>query len=113
MVFKFKSGDYVQLLLHASDLQSDSLYSVRRNPKSLLVHALGLTRFLSAWTARAGVHWIASVIGITIYATTVYIILQCVFGKCHGTLYHRGFLTLGSICTHVVPSICCKLVCRK
>ena len=37
--------------------------------------------FLFAWTANPSIHWIASVIGITIYATTVYIVLQCVFGK--------------------------------
>ncbi|KAF2805188.1 MFS general substrate transporter [Mytilinidion resinicola] len=35
--------------------------------------------FLFGWTARTSVHWIVSVIGITIYATSVYILLQCIF----------------------------------
>ncbi|KAF2476396.1 major facilitator superfamily transporter [Lindgomyces ingoldianus] len=35
--------------------------------------------FIFGWTARASIHWIVSVIGITIYATSVYIIMQCIF----------------------------------
>ncbi|KAF2271005.1 putative caffeine resistance protein 5 [Lojkania enalia] len=35
--------------------------------------------FLFGWTARESIHWIVSVIGITIYATTVYIVMQCIF----------------------------------
>ncbi len=34
---------------------------------------------LSGWSANKNVHWIVSVIGITIYALTVYIISQCLF----------------------------------
>ena len=33
----------------------------------------------AAWSANVKVHWIVSVIGITIFATFVYIMLQCIF----------------------------------
>ncbi|KAI9750306.1 MAG: 2,5-diamino-6-(ribosylamino)-4(3H)-pyrimidinone 5'-phosphate reductase [Chaenotheca gracillima] len=35
--------------------------------------------FLFGWTAKTSIHWIASVVGITIYSISVYIILQCIF----------------------------------
>jgi DHA1 family multidrug resistance protein-like MFS transporter len=35
--------------------------------------------FLFGWTARPSVHWIASIIGITIYGFSVFITLQCIF----------------------------------
>ncbi|KAJ5482101.1 Major facilitator superfamily domaingeneral substrate transporter [Penicillium sp. IBT 31633x] len=35
--------------------------------------------FIFAWTARASIHWIVPTIGITIYGTTVFIIMQCIF----------------------------------
>lgn len=35
--------------------------------------------FIFAWTAHPDVHWIASVIGITIYASTVFVVMQCIF----------------------------------
>ena len=38
-----------------------------------------LTKTPSGWSANKNVHWIVSVIGITIYALTVYIISQCLF----------------------------------
>lgn len=38
-----------------------------------------LTNGCSGWSANKNVHWIVSVIGITIYALTVYIISQCLF----------------------------------
>lgn len=36
-------------------------------------------KVLSGWSANKNVHWIVSVIGITVYALTVYIISQCLF----------------------------------
>ncbi len=54
-------------------------------PESLLVPALiasftlPIGLFLFGWTARPAVHWIASIIGITIYSTGVFIIIQCIF----------------------------------
>lgn len=35
--------------------------------------------FLFAWTARASIHWIVPTIGITIYAGSVFTVLQCMF----------------------------------
>jgi DHA1 family multidrug resistance protein-like MFS transporter len=35
----------------------------------------------AGWTARASIYWIAGVIGITIYAISVFILLQCIFGE--------------------------------
>ena len=35
--------------------------------------------FMFAWTARASIHWIVPTIGITIYAGTVFILMQCMF----------------------------------
>ncbi|OCL13018.1 putative caffeine resistance protein 5 [Glonium stellatum] len=35
--------------------------------------------FLFGWTARTSIHWIVGVIGITIYAISVFILLQCIF----------------------------------
>ncbi|KAL9007487.1 MAG: hypothetical protein Q9173_007257 [Seirophora scorigena] len=50
-----------------------------------LVPALGcvfgpvIGLFLFAWTANPDIHWIASVIGITIYAASSFVIFQCIF----------------------------------
>ncbi|KAL8742739.1 MAG: hypothetical protein Q9190_004832 [Brigantiaea leucoxantha] len=50
-----------------------------------LVPALGavfgptIGLFLFAWTARPDIHWISSVIGITIYGSTVFVVFQCIF----------------------------------
>lgn len=35
--------------------------------------------FMFAWTARASIHWIAPTIGITLYAASVFIVMQCIF----------------------------------
>ncbi|KAF2839415.1 putative caffeine resistance protein 5 [Patellaria atrata CBS 101060] len=35
--------------------------------------------FIFAWTARPDFHWIATALGITLYATSVYVIFQCIF----------------------------------
>ena len=35
--------------------------------------------FIFAWTARPGQPWIASVIGITIYGASVFVVMQCIF----------------------------------
>ncbi|KAL8923684.1 MAG: hypothetical protein Q9208_004436 [Pyrenodesmia sp. 3 TL-2023] len=35
--------------------------------------------FLFAWTANPDIHWIASVVGITIYAATAFVVFQCIF----------------------------------
>jgi DHA1 family multidrug resistance protein-like MFS transporter len=35
--------------------------------------------FIFGWTARADIHWIAPTVCITIYATSVFIVMQCIF----------------------------------
>ena len=35
--------------------------------------------FLFAWTANPKIHWIASVIGISIYGASVFVVMQCIF----------------------------------
>ncbi|KJZ78050.1 hypothetical protein HIM_02687 [Hirsutella minnesotensis 3608] len=35
--------------------------------------------FLFAWTANASIHWIVPTIGITIYGTTCFVVMQCIF----------------------------------
>jgi DHA1 family multidrug resistance protein-like MFS transporter len=56
-----------------------------RAPESRLVPALfgcfgpTIGLFIFAWTARADIPWIAPTIGITLYGTSVFIIMQCVF----------------------------------
>lgn len=35
--------------------------------------------FLFAWTARKTVHWIVPTIGITIYGSAVFVVMQCIF----------------------------------
>lgn len=49
--------------------------SFLRTPRLEVAHQ----RLLLGWSANKNVHWIVSVIGITIYALTVYIISQCLF----------------------------------
>ena len=35
--------------------------------------------FLFAWTARASIHWIVPTVGISIFAGSIFIVLQCIF----------------------------------
>ena len=35
--------------------------------------------FIFAWTARPDLPWIASVIGITVYGASVFVVMQCIF----------------------------------
>lgn len=35
--------------------------------------------FVFGWTARTSIHWIVPTIGITVYAASVFIIMQCIF----------------------------------
>ncbi|KAI9838424.1 MAG: hypothetical protein M1838_004612 [Thelocarpon superellum] len=51
----------------------------RLRPALLAVFGPPIGLFLFAWTANEHVHWIVSVIGITIYALSCYILLQCIF----------------------------------
>ena len=54
-------------------------------PERRLIPALAATflcpigLFIFAWTSRPDVHWIASVIGITIFTLGIFIVIQCIF----------------------------------
>ncbi|KAI9705073.1 MAG: hypothetical protein M1836_006856 [Candelina mexicana] len=71
---------YLQFLL-IPDIMKNGLRAQewRLSPALIFTFGLPIGLFLFAWTANQHVHWIASVIGITIFACTVYIVLQCIF----------------------------------
>lgn len=66
-------------------LVPDILKNGLRAQESRLVPALfcsfgpPIGLFLFAWTANPNIHWIASVVGITIYGATVFVVMQCIF----------------------------------
>lgn len=51
----------------------------RLQPALLAVFGPPIGLFIFAWTANPDIHWIASVIGITIYGATVFVVMQCIF----------------------------------
>ncbi|KAE8452245.1 hypothetical protein EG329_000944 [Mollisiaceae sp. DMI_Dod_QoI] len=56
-------------------------------PALLGVILLPAGYFMFGWTARHGVHWIASLIGVVILVTANFFIFQCVFVDVRGGLY--------------------------
>ncbi|KAF2000257.1 multidrug transporter [Amniculicola lignicola CBS 123094] len=63
------------------DIMKNGLRSQEFRLRPALIACVGPVAglFIFGWTARESIHWIVSVIGITLYATSVYIILQCIF----------------------------------
>lgn len=63
------------------DILKHGLRAQETRLKPALIGAFGppIGLFLFAWTANPDIHWIASVIGITIYGGSVFVVLQCVF----------------------------------
>ena len=51
----------------------------RLEPALLAAFGPPIGLFIFAWTARPDVHWIGSVIGITIYGSSVFVVMQCIF----------------------------------
>lgn len=51
----------------------------RLQPALVAVFGPPIGLFIFAWTANPDIHWIASVIGITIYGATVFVVMQCIF----------------------------------
>ncbi|SLM39532.1 major facilitator superfamily transporter [Lasallia pustulata] len=51
----------------------------RLQPALFAVFGPPIGLFLFAWTSRPDIHWIVSVIGITIYGASVFIVFQCIF----------------------------------
>lgn len=63
------------------DIQQNGLRVQESRLRPALIASFGppIGLFIFAWTARPAVHWIVSTIGITIYAATVFVIMQCIF----------------------------------
>lgn len=71
---------YLQFMLIPDILQNGlRAQESRLRPALIFVWGPMIGLFLFGWSANQNVHWIVSVIGITIYALTVYIISQCLF----------------------------------
>lgn len=63
------------------DINANGMRAQEHRLVPALVFAFGpvIGLFLFAWTANPSIHWIASVIGITIYAASAFIVFQCIF----------------------------------
>ncbi|KAI9892871.1 MAG: hypothetical protein M1814_001030 [Vezdaea aestivalis] len=81
----------------------DILKNGLRAPESRLVPALfavsvpTIGLFLFGWTANPKIHWISSVIGITLYAGAVFILLQYAASLFAGNDFCRSAFAFGSI----------------
>lgn len=51
----------------------------RLQPALLAAFGPPIGLFIFAWTARPDVPWIASVVGITLYGASVFVVMQCIF----------------------------------
>ncbi|CAF9938534.1 MAG: hypothetical protein ALECFALPRED_007719 [Alectoria fallacina] len=71
---------YLQYML-IPDILKNGLRAQESRLRPALIFVWGplIGLFIFGWSANKNVHWIVSVIGITIYALTVYIISQCLF----------------------------------
>lgn len=63
------------------DIMAHGLRAQEHRLQPALIAAFGppIGLFIFAWTARPDLPWIASVIGITIYGTSVFVVMQCIF----------------------------------
>lgn len=63
------------------DILKNGMRAQESRLQPALIGAFGppIGLFIFAWTARPDIHWIVSTIGITIYAATVFVVMQCVF----------------------------------
>lgn len=52
---------------------------VRLFPAMLTSFGVTIGLFVFAWTSRPDIHWIASVIGIVIYSSDLFVVMQCIF----------------------------------
>ncbi|KAI9670012.1 MAG: hypothetical protein M1831_007048 [Alyxoria varia] len=71
---------YVKYYLNP-DIMKNGMRSQEHRLVPALFASLGLPAglFIFAWTSRESVHWIASVIGITIFAASAFVLMQCIF----------------------------------
>lgn len=63
------------------DIQAHGLRAQESRLVPALVACFGpsVGLFLFGWSARASIHWIVPTVGITIYAASVFVVMQCVF----------------------------------
>ncbi|KAI9814886.1 MAG: hypothetical protein M1832_005614 [Thelocarpon impressellum] len=63
------------------DIRAHGMRAQEWRLRPALVAAFGIPvgLFVFGWTARADVHWLASCVGNTVFALSVYVLLQCVF----------------------------------
>ncbi|CAD6570050.1 MAG: hypothetical protein ASARMPRED_003477 [Alectoria sarmentosa] len=71
---------YLQYML-IPDILKNGLRAQESRLRPALIFVWGplIGLFIFGWSANKNVHWIVSVVGVTIYALTVYIISQCLF----------------------------------
>ena len=74
------AGAYVKYYLNP-DIMKNGMRSQEHRLVPALFASLGLPigLFIFAWTSRASIHWIASVIGIAIFAASAFVLMQCIF----------------------------------
>ncbi|KAL8990319.1 MAG: hypothetical protein Q9169_008149 [Polycauliona sp. 2 TL-2023] len=63
------------------DIQTNGMRAQEHRLVPALICVFGpvIGLFVFAWTANPSIHWIASVIGITIYAASAFVVFQCIF----------------------------------
>ena len=63
------------------DIMAHGLRAQEHRLQPALIAAFGppIGLFIFAWTARPDIPWIASVIGITVYGASVFVVMQCIF----------------------------------
>lgn len=63
------------------DIIAHGLRAQEHRLQPALIAAFGppIGLFIFTWTARPDLPWIASVIGITIYGASVFVVMQCIF----------------------------------
>ena len=63
------------------DVKKNGLREQEFRLRPALIAVVGPTAglFIFGWTANPNIHWIAPTIGITTFATLVYIVMQCIF----------------------------------
>ena len=71
---------YVYLYLEP-DIKKNGLRAQEHRLVPALISCFGIPigLFIFGWTSNPSIHWIASVIGITTFATSAFVVFQCIF----------------------------------
>lgn len=68
---------WVYFYFNPQNRQKEKTFEARLTPALVGVFVLPAGLFLFAWTSRPSIHWIAPTIGVTLYATSSFIVFQC------------------------------------